>query len=330
MSSLDPLDALLRSVVAEREELARSWLVRVVEEAHSLDEVARLRTDRVADELPELIVELLRAAQGEAAGAGGEIRRRHALRRLTKLRSTESSDPAEPARDLVRLQSVIVEALGSRLEETDPRIAFRAIDLLGRALGGMLTEVVSELADTRSRELEALANTDPLTGLFNLRYLQHKLEYLVGVQERYGHPFGLLVLDIDGLKRINDGFGHSAGDRALIGVADVLRDGLRNVDIPVRMGGDEFCVLAPEQTVSRAQALGERISRAVERIEPPEGIRLSVSTGVAGCPEHGVEPERLLHLADEAMYKSKASGTRVAVGSVARLGPEAASGERGD
>lgn len=308
VSPFDGMDEALRALEAGRDELAREWLLRVVEEA-PLDEIARLRTDRVVEEVPELVRDLTRPADDEAAA---ELRGR-ALARLARLRAGRTDDPAEPARDLLRLQSVMLETLGGRLEDPSARATVQSIDGLARSVGELLVDAVSDLFEARSQELEALAHTDALTSLHNLRHLRREMDQLVALQQRYGHSFAVVLLDVDGLKRINDGFGHAVGDRALVGIGEVLRAGTRAVDTAVRMGGDEFCVIAPELTASPARALGERISAAVRRIELPSSVTLSVSAGVASCPEHGVEAEGLLNLADEAMYRAKAAGVAVEV-----------------
>src|SRR5213080_1222608 len=117
---------------------------------------------------------------------------------------------------------------------------------------------------SHSGELEWLGTTDSLTGLHNTRFMQQHLNHLLGVQKRYGHPFALLLLDIDGLKRINDAYGSSAGDRTLVGVATAVGESIRSVDTPVRMGGDEFGVLLPHQTASRARVLADRLASMIE------------------------------------------------------------------
>ena len=144
--------------------------------------------------------------------------------------------------------------------------------------------------------------------------MQQHLNHLLGIQKRYGHPFALLLLDIDGLKRINDAYGSSAGDRTLIGVATAVGESIRTTDTPVRMGGDEFCVLLPHQTASRAKVLAERIAAAIERVENPASQPLGVSIGVVSCPLHATEADALLEVADGAMYRAKAAGERIAVG----------------
>ena len=86
---------------------------------------------------------------------------------------------------------------------------------------------------------------------------------MLEMQKRYGHPFGVLLMDIDGLKRVNDSQGHQAGDRLLMQVAMALRRSIRSVDVAARLGGDEFCVLAPEQESARRAQLASASPRAV-------------------------------------------------------------------
>ena len=157
---------------------------------------------------------------------------------------------------------------------------------------------------------------DRLTGLYNLRHLERQLAQVSAVHERYGHPFSLLLLDVDGLKRVNDAHGHAAGDRLLKQVAAALERSLRSVDVAVRLGGDEFCVLAVDQTAELARVLALRVAEEVARLEAPDGMRPSVSIGVVSCPLHGRVPERLLELADEAMYRAKAAQVAVVVAGV--------------
>ena len=298
-----------------REQLAKAWLVRVVESA-SLEEIERLPIERIARELPALIAEILRTvAEGELLpepDRGGRAYRCGA--RLAALRGKDGADPARVAMDVVTLQAVMVDALGRELAEADNARLLEAVKRLLAGLGVIQAEAVAELAEARSRELESLANTDPLTGLSNVRYMHQELDRLVGLQQRYGHAFAVVMLDVDGLKRINDAFGHSVGDQLLTGVADVLRETIRSIDVASRIGGDEFCVLAPDQGIRGARILAERIAAAVAGLRAPERFPVGASVGVVSCPEHAAQAERLLHLADEAMYRAKASGDRVALG----------------
>jgi diguanylate cyclase (GGDEF)-like protein len=126
----------------------------------------------------------------------------------------------------------------------------------------------------------------------------------------------VLLVDIDGLKRINDAYGSAAGDRALVDVATAMGEAIRTVDTPVRMGDDEFCILLPNQTATRAQSLAERLAVAIEAVEGPGGQSLGVAVGVVSCPQHSTDPDELMTLADTAMYRAKAAGEHVALGEV--------------
>jgi diguanylate cyclase (GGDEF)-like protein len=297
-----------------REELAKAWLVRVIERA-SLDEIEGLPTDRIVRELPDLIGDFIRTVGREDA-EGGELSEAEQQRaaRLAELRSGREQPASDLAHDVAALQSVLISALGRELGEAEPELLVLGVERIAVAVGAVQAAAVEELVRSRSHELEELANTDPLTGLYNVRYLQQHIHHLLGVHKRYEHPFAVLVMDIDGLQRVNDAHGHAAGDRLLMQVSTAVRRTIRAVDIPARVGGDEFCVLAPNQTSEPALVLGTRLAAAVEEAEAEDELRVGVSIGVVSCPEHGVVPERLLELADRAMYRAKSSGERVAVG----------------
>ena len=294
-------------------ELTKDWIVRLVE--HSpLDQIRDLPTERIVQEIPPLIEEILRAVlipgEGPDISPGSDLHRR--VQSLGSLRDSGNLTPQLP-RDVAALETVLLKAVRERLA-SDPHAMVDAVERLLRLFALIQGGLVEELLRARSSELEWLAHTDALTGLFNLRYLRQQMDYLLGLQKRYGHPFAILLLDIDGLKRVNDSYGHAAGDEMLVGVAEAIRAATRSVDVPARIGGDEFCVLAPHQTASRATILGERLAEAIETLEGADGAHVGVSIGVVACPEHSSDPERLLELADVAMYRAKAGGERVVVG----------------
>jgi diguanylate cyclase (GGDEF)-like protein len=323
---MTPIRGPLARLERSRDELAKAWLVRLIERA-SLEEISELPTDQIARELPELIsdiVEQVASSNGDPYELTERQTRRAAA--LAGLRSGRDTSAADVARDIAALQAVLVRALREELAEKDPERFADAVERLADATGAIQAAAVEELVRTRSRELESQANTDPLTGLGNLRNLQSELAQMLEMQKRYGHPFGLLLMDIDGLKRVNDSQGHQAGDRLLMQVAMALRRSIRSVDVAARIGGDEFCVLAPHQTASRATILGERLAAGIEQIESPDGSHVGVSIGVVACPEHATDPERLLELADVAMYAAKAGGERV---QIAEPEPDAVETENG-
>jgi diguanylate cyclase (GGDEF)-like protein len=208
----------------------------------------------------------------------------------------------------------MITALHRSLRMLDPVETLRVVERLTDLFSSLQADAVEEVLRQRSRELEWLGTTDELTGLHNERYLQQHMHHLLGVQRRYGHPFALLLLDIDGLKRINDAYGQAAGDRTLVDVATALGEAIRAVDTPIRMSGDEFCVLLPQQTAARARVLADRMALAIEAVEGPAAQSLGVAVGVVSCPQHASEVDELLAMADSAMYRAKAAGERVAVG----------------
>jgi diguanylate cyclase (GGDEF)-like protein len=312
---MNATQAPLARLERTRDELAKAWLVRLIERA-SLEDIRDLPTERIARELPELISDLLQAvaSNGRADLAlTPEQLQRAAI--LAALREGRDDSAAELARDIAALQSVLVRALHKELGEEDPEGFAQAIERLSEATGAIQAAAVEEHVRSRSRELEAQANTDDLTGLFNLRYLKRQIANLMDFQKRYSHPFALLLMDIDGLKRINDAHGHASGDRVLIQVGMSIRRSIRTVDTPARLGGDEFCVLAPNQDASHGASLGNRLVAAVqEGVAVPAGPPVGLSIGVVSSPEHGDDADALMDLADRAMYRAKAAGEGVAIG----------------
>lgn len=304
------LDAPLARVRDAREDLTKAWIVRLLERA-SLEEIERLQTDRIARELPALVAEIVDAVARPPVSAVQPADRERAAR-LARLRAADDLSPAELARDITALQSVVLAAFRAELQDTDGHLFAEAVERLAAVFGDIQAGAVEKLAGERERELEVLADTDDLTGLFNVRWMRAELARLVETQRRYAQPFALVVLDIDGLKRVNDSRGHAAGDRALVAVASATRGAIRSVDSAVRIGGDEFCVLAPHQDSASAVVMAERIAQAVEAAAAAGETPLGVSIGVVGCPEHATDAEALLELADEAMYRAKAAGRRVA------------------
>jgi diguanylate cyclase (GGDEF)-like protein len=302
-----------------RGEIAKSWVMRVVERS-SLDELQRLPMARIARELPELIAEIARVAgQGEGAKASPVEWAQH----LSELSGHEAPRAQQLVHDLAMLQSAMIAELHRGLDRLDAVSALAMVERLAEIFSSMQADAVEDVLTVRSGELEWLGTTDSLTGLHNSRFMQQHLEHLLWVQKRYGHPFALLLLDIEGLKRINDAYGSSAGDRTLVGVATALSETTRSVDTPVRMGGDEFCVLLPHQTASRARVLADRLATTIEHVENPTPQPLRVSIGVVSCPQHATDAEDLLAMADGAMYRAKAAGESVSV-------PDAPASSNGD
>ncbi|MCO8272503.1 diguanylate cyclase [Actinoplanes sp. TRM 88003] len=160
-------------------------------------------------------------------------------------------------------------------------------------------------------EAQRLSLTDPLTGLWNYRYLRESLRREVERASRFGRMLAVLVLDLDHFKDVNDTYGHAAGDAVLGEFARRIRVGLREVDVAFRQGGEEFVVLLPETDAYGGAIVAERLGAAVrERPVIVDGIPvpISVSIGVAVYPEHGENSPQVLGAADRALYAAKNAG----------------------
>lgn len=172
--------------------------------------------------------------------------------------------------------------------------------------------VLGQYADRLAR----LATTDSLTGLYNPRAFHDRLRLELGRMARYRETLSLLILDLDGMKRVNDQFGHEAGDAALRSVAAAIRSGLREIDLGARIGGDEFAVLAPQTDAKSAVALAERLRALVAKsVDGSAGRSTTVSIGivsVASSTDEPPTPASLMATADTALYAAKrAGGNRV-------------------
>jgi len=166
----------------------------------------------------------------------------------------------------------------------------------------LLATVVEEHLRT-TEQIRQLAVTDALTGLANYRKLVEVLETEITRCERTGRPFAVVLLDLDGLKKINDALGHLVGSRALCRLAHVLRSNCRATDTTSRYGGDEFAVVLPEAGARAAELVAQRFSRYLaSETEPPS---LSVSTGSAVFPKDGRTIDEILRTADAALYRMK-------------------------
>ena len=162
----------------------------------------------------------------------------------------------------------------------------------------------------RIQRAERLAGTDDLTGLCNVRALTDTLRREVTRASRTGRPLSLLVVDLDGFKRVNDRHGHPCGSRALIEVAALLRSSTRQADFVARLGGDEFAVVLPETGGKGAAGAGERLRARIAQhvFLQREGldVRLTASVGAAVASGPDVTADALLERADDALYRAKA------------------------
>lgn len=208
------------------------------------------------------------------------------------------------------------------------RFGERELDLLRRICSVAPLPMRSA---TRYEAVERRASTDSLTGLANRVTFETRFAAQAVYFERYARPFSVVMLDVDFFKKFNDTWGHEAGDKVLKQVAEVMRNTVREVDLPARHGGEEFVVLLPETNLRAAAEAAERLRRAIEAkavIWNGRPLSVTVSLGVASCPDCVGAPGEMLAAADAALYRSKAGG-RNRVSMAPRAGTPAAEGMPG-
>ncbi|MGH7371896.1 MAG: GGDEF domain-containing protein, partial [Candidatus Methylomirabilales bacterium] len=172
-------------------------------------------------------------------------------------------------------------------------------------------DAINKTLSEKNRELERLSVTDGLTGLYNRSHLMQTLANETARAQRHRRPFSVLMIDIDHFKRYNDSFGHLAGDALLSKLASVFTKSIRTVEYAARYGGEEFLIMLPETEPDGAVDAAERIRAQVAKGTSGDGNAgqgVTVSIGVAGFPEHGDTPEKIIASADAALYQAKRDG----------------------
>jgi diguanylate cyclase (GGDEF)-like protein len=184
-------------------------------------------------------------------------------------------------------------------------------------INGILTTLLNVVGSIKAiykytKDLEYYATRDPLTNLFNQRVFWELLGYEVGRAERHGYTFGLLVIDMDNFKYVNDTYGHIIGDKFLAKVANTIHDCLRLGDILARYGGDEFVVVLPEADQEQIYMVANRVREALEEMVVTTAdetkIRGTASVGMSVYPTHAQTPKDLFLFADNMTYKAKSMG----------------------
>ncbi len=187
-------------------------------------------------------------------------------------------------------------------------------ELYEASLEKLVQERTKELEEAKE-VLQKLVSIDPLTGLYNRRYFNEISKTLFNLSKRNNQPLSVLMIDIDRFKFINDSFGHMAGDKVLIHIAKEIMYSLRNSDVAVRFGGEEFLIILPGTPLQGATQIARKIKENIEREEIPvydaqnNFIKLTVSIGIAECEcksDQGIDD--LVHKSDEALYQAKRSG----------------------
>lgn len=235
------------------------------------------------------------------------------LRLVSHLRSRPNSRHAAvilvvPEGDMTRAAKGL--DLGATDYIFDP---FDASELIVRLQSQIRNKRMSDRLRSNVDDSLRLAVMDPLTGLYNRRYVKQHLGKITGRSRETGKEFALMVMDIDNFKRVNDNYGHAAGDQVLKEFARRLQENLRGVDLVSRIGGEEFLIAMPDTTMEQAEKASERLRRVIEQdlfhfSSAPNGLRITASIGVTlGNPE-APDVDQLIQQADRALYASKSEG----------------------
>lgn len=189
---------------------------------------------------------------------------------------------------------------------------FDAGELVARVKVQLKLKALQDELKRSNELLKELSNTDPLTRLYNRRYLMETLgrEFQRAIRKK--ENLSLVLLDIDHFKNINDAYGHQEGDVVLTAVAEVAQAGLRRYDIAARYGGEEFILVLPETPITEGMAVADRLRKDVQDITfpfPMENLTVTISLGVATYPSERIDcVDSLIRQADEALYRAKQNG----------------------
>jgi diguanylate cyclase (GGDEF)-like protein len=293
--------------VNDREELAKAWLMRLIENT-ALRDVGEISLPWIAKEAPPLIADILEGLTDPETAQNGDLAAEgDRLAKVARLRDGPTAPELIP-KDLATLQTLLIESLRRDVPEAEPGDFAQAVSRLAETFGTIQGAVTRDLVDQRSGG----ANHDPLTGLPGTSHLDEWLRILLAEHRRYDHPFALALIDIDGLGKINDAYGDEAGDGMLTAVAGVITRQLDDVDQAFRVGDDEFCVLAPHQDAAQLTPAATELAELIANSQLDEGPRLAVAIGISSCPADGDSAEKLVEAAEQASYAAKAAGDPVA------------------
>ncbi len=291
------LRAQLGKVDLSREQVAKAWLVDVILNS-DLSDVEAMPLAWAATELPQLISEILGAIGGDERALDQSVQR---AARLADRRG-DSTSPAQLTREIAYLHSALLATLRMEVGANDPELFAEAAE----RLAAIFTRISGRTVETLTRQ------TDASSGMQGAAGVQHRLEQLIALNKRYGSPFALLVIDFDGPGAHN-------GDEALGVVTHAVRGSIRLMDEAYQTEHEGLYVLAPNQDAESAALMANRLTEILTRLERAGGLRITISAGIVACPEHGHEPSLLLHAADTAMWRARATGQAVNVAALQDL-----------
>jgi len=225
---------------------------------------------------------------------------------------TDGSGAGKLAREVSSLQASLLGKLHAEMEGGDPALFVAAAQRLAEEFGSVTATAVGTLWEG-SPEAPPVEEEHP--SLYRPGQMRRRLDQLLECQRRYEQPFALVVFDVEGPgTREDDGGGGRQTALAVVGAA--LGESVRLVDETFRLEEDALCVLAPGQSTVGGVQMAERLLGALDELERAGGLRIGISAGVVACPDHGAGADELLHKADEAMWRARAVGQPVGVGSL--------------
>lgn len=301
--------AVVENLPGGSQELAKAWLLRLIERT-PLSDVSEIEVGLLTTQAAPFIDDILEELGSPPPETGPRLAAdtRERAREFGRLRHGERA-PAEIPRDLAALQALLIETLRRDVPERRRGDFARSVEDLAEIFGSIQCELIEGLVRERAGE----PKRDELTALPGPAELNEWLQVLLAEHRRYGHPFAIALLDVEGLGRVNEAYGREAGDQMLAAVATVIRNRIRGADRPFRVGDDDFCVLMPHSEASEARQMANRIVRVIEGSQIENGPRVAVAIGISSCPSNDDDAARLLEMAEEATYAAKASGRSVAV-----------------
>jgi diguanylate cyclase (GGDEF)-like protein len=221
-----------------------------------------------------------------------------------------------PTRDKGREESAIEQAAREVFADAAQKLAQEFSSVAATAVAAVREQslpAVRETDPTAAAEPAPAAGTCAHASLFQPGHMRRRLDQLIETNKRYGHPFGLVVFDVEGPGARDDS---EARETVLTVVGAALREAVRIVDETFLLEEDALCVLAPNLSTVEGVQMTERLLRMLDELEAAGGLRISVSAGVVACPEHGNDADELLKKADEAMWRARALGQPVGVGTL--------------
>jgi diguanylate cyclase (GGDEF)-like protein len=288
----------------------KNWLLDVLQRT-PLEHMDEVPIAWIASEGPALIADIVSGLSEPLSSRDLELAE-EGLERVDQLGALRQGASAlEIPRDLAALQALLIEALRREVPERQVGAFAASVERLAEIFGDIQAQVSERLVADRSGG----AAVDPLTGLPGQAELHEWMRILLSEHRRHGRPFAVMLIDCDGLGRINEAHGREAGDRVLRAVSALIRRRIRSAGRVFRLADDELCVLAPDQAASEALPLAEQLRELIDRSQASDGPIIAITAGLASCPEHGEDAESLLAAAEEASWAAKAAGRGVAVGS---------------